>query len=66
MDNEERAIFGGAVDRLTQSIFVLKGEMIVINGLIDQNEKFTSMLLSEFRRLNGDRVSQTGGADFRG
>ena len=66
MDKEERAIFSGAVDRLTQSIFVLKGEMIVINGLIDQNEKFTSMLLSEFRRLNGDRVSQTGGADFRG
>ena len=66
MENDERAIFNGAVDRLTQSIFVLKGEMMVINGLIDQNEKYTSMLLSEFSRLNGDKISQSGTADFRG
>ena len=71
LENDERAIFNGAVDRLTQSIFVLKSEMIIINGLIDQNEKYTSMLLSEFRRLNGDRISQSGTDDsgtiqFRG
>ena len=66
MENDERAIFNGAVDRLTQSIFVLKGEMLVINGLIDQNEKYTSMLLSEFSRLNGDKITRSGTADFRG
>ena len=66
MDNEERAIFNGAADRLTQSVFVLKSEMIILNGLIDQNEQYTSMLLSEWQRINGDRVSQSGGADFRG
>ena len=66
MDNEERAIFNGAADRLTQSVFVLKSEMVIISGLIDQNEQYTSMLLSEWRRLNGDHVSQSGTADFRG
>ena len=66
MENDERALFNGAADRLTQSIFVLKSEMFILNGLIDQNEKFTSMLLSEFQRLNGDKVSQAGSADFRG
>ena len=70
MENDERAIFNGAVDRLTQSIFVLKGEMLVINGLIDQNEKYTSMLLSEFSRLNAGNTShtttQSSTADFRG
>ncbi len=66
MQNDERAIFNGAVDRLTQSVFVLKSEIVIINGLIDQNEKYTSMLLSEFRRLNGDRITQSGSADFRG
>ena len=66
MNNEERTNFNGAADRLTQSIFVLKSEMIILNGLIDQNEQYTSMLLSEWQRLNGDRVSQSGSADFRG
>jgi len=70
MENDERAIFNGAVDRLTQSIFVLKGEMLVISGLIDQNEKYTSMLLSEFSRLNGGNTryttTQSSTADFRG
>lgn len=63
-ENDERVIFNGAVDRLTQSIFVLKSEMIIINGLIDQNEKYTSMLLSEFRRLNGDKISESGTAGY--
>ena len=65
MEEDERALFNGAVDRLTQSIFVLKSEMMILSGLIDQNEKYTSMLLSEWRRLMGD-VSQAGATDFRG
>ena len=66
MDNEEKANFNGAADRLTQSVFVLKSEMIILNGLIDQNERYTSMLLSEWQRLNGDKLSQSSGTDFRG
>ena len=66
MDKDEQEEFNGAVDRLTQSVFVLKSEMMILTGLIDQHEQYTSMLLSEFRRLNGDIVSQSGSADFRG
>lgn len=66
MTEEERVKFNGAVDRLTQSVFVLKSEMMILTGLIDQHEKYTSMLLSEWRRLNGDKLSQSGAADFRG
>ena len=66
MLNDERMIFNGAVDRLTQSVFVLKSEMMILTGLIEQHEKYTSMLLSEFQRLNGDNISQSGSADFRG
>ena len=64
MDKDEQEEFNGAVDRLTQSVFVLKSEMMILTGLIDQHEQYTSMLLSEWRRLNGDMVS--GSADFRG
>ena len=66
MQDDERIIFNGTVDRLTQSIFVLKSEMIILTGLIEQHEKYTSMLLSEFSRLNSNTISQSGGADFRG
>lgn len=66
MDKDEQDEFNGAVDRLTQSVFVLKSEMMILTGLIDQHEQYTSMLLSEWRRLNGDIVSQSGSADFRG
>ena len=66
MDKDEQEEFNGAVDRLTQSVFVLKSEMMILTGLIDQHEQYTSMLLSEWRRLNGDIVSQSGSADFRG
>ena len=66
MEDDEREDFNRAADRLTQSVFVLKSEMMILNGLIDQNEKYTSMLLSEWRRLNGDTISQSGSADFRG
>lgn len=65
MEEDERALFNGAADRLTQSVFVLKSEMLILSGLIDQNEKYSSMLLSEWRRLMGD-VSQAGATDFRG
>ena len=66
MDKDEQEEFNEAVDRLTQSVFVLKSEMMILTGLIDQHEQYTSMLLSEWRRLNGDIVSQSGSADFRG
>jgi len=69
LTEDEKMIFNGAVDRLTQSIFVLKSEMIIISGLIEQNEKYTSMLLSEFQRLSGtqdSKISRSGSADFRG
>ena len=66
MTDDEREKFNGAADKLTQSVFVLKSEIMILSGLIDQNEKYTSMLLSEWRRLNGDSISQSGTADFRG
>ena len=66
MEEDEKENFNGAVDKLTQSVFVLKSEMMILTGLIDQHEQYTSMLLSEFRRLNGDVMAQSGSADFRG
>lgn len=66
MQEDERVIFNGTVDRLAQSVFVLKSEMMILTGLIDQHEKYTSMLLSEFSRLNGDDIMQSGRSDFRG
>ena len=66
MADDEKEEFNRAVDKLTQSVFVLKSEMMILTGLIDQHEQYTSMLLSEWRRLNGDIVQQSGSADFRG
>lgn len=66
LDNEEKAYFNGAADRLTQSVFVLKSEMIILSGLIEQNEHYTSMLLSEWQRLSGNNNLQSGTTDFRG
>lgn len=66
LENDERPKFNGAADRLTQSIFVLKSEMMIISGLIDQNEKFSAMLLSEYRRISAVDVAQSGSAEFRG
>ena len=66
MEDDERNEFNRAADKLSQSVFLLKSEIMILNGLIDQNEKYTSMLLSEWRRLNGDTISQSGSADFRG
>ena len=66
MEQEEREEFNRAAKKLSQSVFLLKSELMILNGLIDQNEKYTSMLLSEWRRINGDTISQSGSADFRG
>ena len=65
MQDNEREEFKKAADKLAQSVFSLKSEIMILNGLIDQNEKYTSMLLSEWRRINGDTLSQSA-ADFRG
>ena len=64
-EEDERALFNGVVDRLTQSLFELKSEMVILSGLIDQNERYSSMLLSEWRRLKGG-TSRLSGTDFRG
>lgn len=61
----ERALFNGAGERLGHSIFALKSEMTILSGLIEQNERFSAMLLSEWRRLDGG-LMRSGGLDFRG
>jgi len=61
----ERAIFVGTGERLGHSVFALKSEMAILSGLIEQNERFSAMLLSEWRRLDGD-FTHSGGLDFRG
>ena len=66
MSEDEREKLDEAAKQLKQSIFTLKSEILILSGLIDQNEKYTSMLLSEWRRLNGDEITKSGSADFRG
>ncbi len=61
----DRVSFESAAERLTQSVFNLKAEMIILNGLIEQSERFSSMLLSEWRRIQGGS-SAAPGLDFRG
>ena len=62
---EQRALFTGAGERLGHSVFELKAEMAVLSGLIEQNERFSAMLLSEWRRLDTG-FTRAGGLDFRG
>jgi len=62
---EERPLFTGAGERLGHSVFALKSEMAILSGLIEHNERFSAMLLSEWRRLDADFTS-SGGMDFRG
>ena len=62
---EERALLRGAGERLNHSVFALKSEMTILKNLIEQNERFSSMLLSEWRRLDAGFV-RLGGLDFRG
>ena len=59
------AIFTGTAERLGHSVFALKSEMAILSGLIDHNERFSAMLLSEWRRLDTD-FTHSGGLDFRG
>ena len=71
MSEDEQEKFDEAAESLKQSVFalkseILKSEIMILSGLIDQNEKYTSMLLSEWRRLNGDEITKSGSADFRG
>jgi CRISPR/Cas system-associated endoribonuclease Cas2 len=61
----EAALFRGAGDRLKHSVFALKAEMTILSGLIDQNERFSAMLLSEWRRLDAGFM-RSGGLDFKG
>jgi hypothetical protein len=61
----KRALFAGAGERLRHSVFELKAEMRILSGLIEQNERFSAMLLSEWRRLDGE-FRRPEGLDFRG
>ena len=62
---EERALFRGAGERLNHTVFSLKAEMAILKNLIEQNESFSAMLLSEWRRLDAGFL-RAGGLDFRG
>ena len=62
---ENRALFTGAGERLGHSVFALKSEIAILSGLIEHNERFSAMLLSEWRRLDAD-FTRSGGLDFRG
>ena len=61
----ERALFLGAGDRLGHSVLALKSEMAILSGLVEHNERFSAMLISEWRRLDAD-FTHSGGLDFRG
>lgn len=65
MTEGDRLLFMGAGDRLKNSVFMLKSEMAILGSLVDQNERLSAMLLSEWRRLEGG-ISVPGGLDFRG
>jgi len=65
VSEEERALFIGSGERLGHSVFALKSEMAILSGLIEHNERFSAMLLSEWRRLDAD-FTHSGGLDFRG
>ena len=62
---EERTLFMGAGERLGHSVFALKSEIAILSGLIEHNERFSAMLLSEWRRLDAE-FTHSGGLDFRG
>jgi hypothetical protein len=65
VSEKEAVLFRGAGGRLKHSVFALKSEMTILSGLIEQNERFSAMLLSEWRRLD-TRFLRSGGLDFRG
>ena len=61
----DQAFFTGAGERLGHSVFALKSEMAILSGIIEHNERFSAMLLSEWRRMDAD-FTHSGGLDFRG
>lgn len=64
MNDSDRTAFNTAADRLTQSVFVLKSEMLILNGLIEHNEKYSAMLISEWRRLIGENSRTAAQTDL--
>ncbi|MDR1875331.1 MAG: hypothetical protein LBQ90_10025 [Synergistaceae bacterium] len=65
MPAAERALFRGAGERLGYAVLALKSEMAILSGLIEHNERFSAMLLSEWRRLEGG-FTRPAGLDFKG
>jgi len=61
----ERVLFTGAGERLGHSVFALKSEIAILSGIIEHNERFSAMLLSEWRRMDAE-FTHSGGMDFRG
>jgi len=61
----ERPIFTGTGERLGHSVFALKAEMAILDGIIEHNERYSAMLLSEWRRMDAE-FTHSGGMDFRG
>jgi hypothetical protein len=63
-----KAAGGGALldagGRLKHAVLALKSEMLILGGLIEQNERFGAMLLSEWRRVNMD--FSRSGVDLKG
>jgi hypothetical protein len=68
-NENEASLFNEAGERLKHAVSTLKMEMSVLSGLVEHNERFGAMLLSEWKRLNtgfGSGPKQSGGLDFRG
>ena len=69
LNENEPSLFNEAGERLKYAVSTLKMEMSVLSGLVEHNERFGAMLLSEWKRLNtgfGSGPKQSGGLDFRG
>jgi hypothetical protein len=68
-DESEASLFNEAGERLKYAVSALKMEMAILSGLVEHNERFGAMLLSEWKRLNtgfGSGSKQSGSLDFRG
>jgi len=65
LSGSERIFLNEAGERLGHSVFALKAEMTILSSLIEQNERYSAMLLSEWRRIDSDSA-RPGGLDFRG
>ena len=65
LSERDRSLLDSAGQRLGHAVFALKAEMIILNSLVEQNERYSAMLLSEWRRLDAGFM-RSGGLDFRG